>query len=120
MGGESWVRIDIYKPREALDEQTHNQMKKTITAFVNGLEKGRQPGFQIGYWGRNEREGTMAAVTYWSDRASIEGASGAMRQLAAEAMALGMTEVDSRNVHLYSLARPPESRQGGEVSHHQG
>jgi hypothetical protein len=105
MSGDIWVRIDIYKPRGALDQQTHDKMKKTITALVNGLEKAGQPGFQIGYWGRNSRDGTMAAVTYWSDRASIEGAAGRLRRLYAEAHALGMTQVDSRNVHLYSLSR---------------
>jgi hypothetical protein len=104
MSGDTWVRIDVYKPRVGLDLQTHKKMRKTITAFVSGLEKGRQPGFRTGYWGSNEYEGTMAAVTYWSDRASIDGAAGAMRQFGAEARALGMTEIGSRTIHLYALA----------------
>ena len=105
MSGDTWVRIDIYRPRTAGDQAALAQMKKTITAFLNGLERNRQPGFQIGYWGRNEGEGTMAAVTYWSDHASIDGAAGPLQRLTADAGVHGLREVDSRNVHLFSLAR---------------
>lgn len=96
----TWLRVVTYR-LDAADQRAQNYMKHTIQRCLHVLEK--QPGFQLGYWGRDEAEGTMAAVTYWNSKQAIEDAEPTLKKLQAEAASHGVIPVDVRNVRLFAV-----------------
>jgi heme-degrading monooxygenase HmoA len=103
--GATWLRVVTYQHAPG-DEDAERYMKHNIEDCLHVLEK--QPGFQLGYWGRDLDEHTMAAVTYWSSREAIDDAMPTLYQLQAEAAAHGVHRVDVRNVRLFALPHHDE------------
>ncbi len=100
--GETWLRVVTYKV-DAGDERAQTYLDSNLHDVLHILE--RQPGFQLGYWGRDVDAGTMAAVTYWSSRDAIDDAGYTLHQLQAEAASHGVHRMGVRIVRL--LAVPP-------------
>lgn len=97
---ETWIRIVIYKADRPDDEKVVEYMKKSVQEVVRMLEK--QPGYQLGYWGNNKSDGTMAAVTYWSSKSAIERAAESLAGLHAEREGYGIKVDEVHNVRLFS------------------
>jgi hypothetical protein len=102
---ETWLRIDVFKPGSPNDQRSLDLMRKSIEECLNGMEREHQPGYKLGYWGRNTEEGSVSAVTYWDSHASIDGAAGVIATLQAQAHSQGMHEVDAKNVRLMAVPR---------------
>lgn len=100
--GATWLRVVTYKV-DSGEGRAENYMRHNVEECLHVLEK--QPGFQLGYWGRDLDEETVTAVTYWKSRQAIDTAAPTLHQLQAEAAAHGVHRVDVRNVRLFPL--PP-------------
>lgn len=102
---ETWIRIVIYKT-ETADESAVDYMRKSVQEVVRKLEK--EPGFQLGYWGNNATDSTMAAVTYWSSKDAIERATASLSELHKERASRGIVIERAHNVRLFA-GTPVES-----------
>lgn len=72
------LRVYFYEP-EHIDEATAEHLRASTEDVIKVL-KGQQ-GFRIGYWGQDPQSGTMAAITYWDSRDSINLAGPELERL---------------------------------------
>lgn len=96
---ETWIRIVIYRTDEHT-EQAVEYLRRGVQDVVRMLEK--QPGFQLGYWGNNPKEGRMAAITYWSSKEAIQRATAALSELHKERADHGLLVDRAHNVRLFA------------------
>ena len=75
----NWLRVFFYTAEKSSNERIAGYLQNSTHQTLKLLKK--QPGFRVGYWGRDRVEGTMAAITYWDSKGAIEAASPELERL---------------------------------------
>lgn len=69
----TWIRVALYTMDTAVDAATADAMRADLVERTDEtvfLLRGAE-GFRVGYWGMDPATGTLAAITYWTDRDAI-------------------------------------------------
>jgi hypothetical protein len=99
--GETWLRVVTYR----VDERAAAEYVREGVHEVLRMLTGR-PGFREGHWGADSDGRTLAAVTYWTDRACIEASGEELTALALDRAAHGVRITAAANLHLLSSPTP--------------
>jgi hypothetical protein len=96
---ETCLRIVFY---QAADTDPAADVEHLLADMIQALQvSAEQPGFQVGYWGRDPQSGLMAAITYWDDIAAIKAAGPTLERLRAQREAAGIHVVRTLNLQLF-------------------
>jgi hypothetical protein len=93
--GETWLRVVTYR----VDERAATEYVRDGVRDVLRMLTGR-PGFRAGHWGADSDGRTLAAVTYWTDRACIAASGEELTALAVDRAAHGVRITAAANLRL--------------------
>lgn len=100
----NYLRVYFYEPAHT-DASTLDHLRASTEDVIKVL-KGQQ-GFRIGYWGQDPKSGTMAAITYWDGRESINLAAPELERLHELRKQHGIAEGHVINLELLHTRIPP-------------
>ncbi len=100
----NWMRVYFYDPKKH-DEVTAEHLRASTQDVIKVL-KGQQ-GFRLGYWGQDPKAGTMAAITYWDGRESIDKAAPELERLHQLRKEHGIAGATVLNLELLHTQIPP-------------
>jgi hypothetical protein len=98
------MRVYFYEP-EHTDPGTVEHLRSSTEDVIKVL-KGQQ-GFRLGYWGHDPKAGTMAAITYWDGRESINLAGPELERLHELRKQAGIAGGTVINLELLHTRIPP-------------